>query len=102
MLILDRWRTAPGTPLGDDITWQHKEIADYVMTRIRAQCDLRNNANRSGMTTANTDIRPTLIAESELRKRGWITYPTLAELYTTQSVSQEQHDEKSIAFQVGR
>lgn len=65
------------------------------MTRIRAQCDLRNNANRSGMTVANTDIRPTLIAESELRKRGWVTYPTIAELYTTQSISQEQHDEKS-------
>lgn len=66
------------------------------------QAQLRNNANRSGMTTSNTDIHPTLIHESELARRDWLTNPTLAEVYTTQSISQEQHDERSIAAQTGR
>lgn len=48
------WRVSPNTPLGDNITWQHKEVADYVITRTRVQAELRNNANRSGMTTSNT------------------------------------------------
>lgn len=96
------WRVSPNTPLGDNITWQHKEVADYCLTRTRVQSELRNNANRSGMTTANTDIRPTLIHPVEMHKRGWLTSPTVAEVYTTQNVGQEEHDEKSIAYQTGR
>lgn len=96
------WRVSPGTPLGDDITWQHREVADYILTRARVQAELRNNANRSGMTTANTDIHPTLIHPVEMARRGWLYSPTPAEIYTTQSISQEQHDENSIAAQTGR
>ena len=66
------------------------------------QAELRNNANRSGMTTSNTDIRPTLIHPVEMSKRGWVSSPTVAEIYTTQSVAQEEHDERSIAYQTGR
>jgi hypothetical protein len=54
------------------------------------------------MTTSNTDIRPTLIHPVEMTKRGWLTSPTVAEVYTTQSISQEDHDERSIAYQTGR
>jgi hypothetical protein len=96
------WRVTPGTPLGDDITWQHREVADYILTRARVQAELRNNANRSGMTTANTDIHPTLIHPVEMARRGWLYSPTPAEIYTTQSISQEQHDINSIAAQTGR
>jgi len=96
------WRVSPNTPLGDNITWQHKEVADYVITRTRVQAELRNNANRSGMTTSNTDIRPTLVHPVEMTKRKWVTLPTTAEIYSTQNVSQEQHDEASIAYQTGR
>jgi hypothetical protein len=78
------------------------EVGDYILLRARAQAALRNNANKSGMTTSNSDTRPTLIHEAELARRGWLTNPTLAELYTTQSISQEQHDEQSIAYMTGR
>lgn len=96
------WRVSPDSQLGDNPTWQRNEVADYILTRARVQADLRNNANRSGMTTANTDIHPTLIHESEMARRGWNTLPTVAEIYTTQNISQEQHDERSIAAQTGR
>lgn len=76
-----------------------KEVGDYVLIRTRTQSALRNNANKSGMTVSNSDIRPTLIHECEMARRGWINNPTLAEIYTTQSISQEQHDEASIAYQ---
>lgn len=49
-----------------------------------------------------SDIRPVLIHEAELARRGWINNPTLAQIYTTESISQEQHDEQSIAWQTGR
>lgn len=96
------FRWDPDSPNGDDTMRKRKDVADYIMARVDAQVELRNNANKSGMTTANADVRPTLIAESELRRRGWLVNPTLAEIYTTQSISQEQHDERSIAYQVGR
>jgi hypothetical protein len=96
------WRVSPGTPLGDNIVWQHNEIADYIEERARAQVRLRKNANRSGMTTADGDIRPTLIHESELARRGWRTNPPVSQVYTAQGVTQEEHDEKSIAAQIGR
>lgn len=96
------FRWDPDNPMLDNTMAKRKDVADYIMARVNAQVELRNKANKSGMTTANTDIHPTLIHESELKRRGWINNPTLAEIYTTQSVSQEQHDERSIAFQVGR
>ena len=96
------WRYAPNSVMGENITAQHKDVADYIGARIAAQIALRNSANRSGMTTSNSDIRPTLIAEQELARRGWITNPTLAQIYSTESVSQEQHDVDSIAYQTGR
>jgi hypothetical protein len=96
------WRVSPDSPIGNNIVWQHREVADYCLARTRVQAELRNNANRSGMTTANTDIHPTLISPVEMARRGWLTSPTAAEIYTAQGVSQEQHDEKSIAAQTGR
>jgi hypothetical protein len=96
------WRYSPDSDMGSDITRQHKDVADYIGARVQAQIQLRNNANRSGMTTANTDIRPTLIAEQEMARRGWLVNPTLAQIYSTESVSQEQHDVDSIAYQTGR
>jgi hypothetical protein len=53
-------------------------------------------------THIEQDIRPTLIHQTELAKRGWLTLPTTAEIYTTQSIGQEEHDEQSIAYQTGR
>lgn len=96
------FKYAPDSEMGLDPARMRRDVADYIYTRVRVQAELRNNANRSGMTTANTDIRPTLIDESELARRGWLTNPTLTEVYTTQSISQDQHDEKSVAYQTGR
>lgn len=96
------FRYAPDSDMGSNITAQHTDVADYIGARLKAQIELRNNANRTGMTTANTDIRPTLISEQEMARRGWLVNPTLAQIYSTENVSQEQHDVDSIAFQTGR
>ena len=110
------WRVSPSSDPGMDPTAMRRDVADYILIRARTQSELRNNANKSGMTTSNrcpivffpptnrifSDIRPVLIHEAELARRGWISNPTLAQIYTTESISQEQHDEQSIAWQTGR
>lgn len=96
------WHASPDSDLGSDPRAMRQEVADYIWTRAQVQADLRNGANRSGMTTANSDICPTLIHESELARRGWLTTPTVAEIYTTQNVYGEQHSERTIAAQLGR
>lgn len=96
------WRYVPGSDIGDNITRQHRDVADYIGARIKAQVRLRNNANRSGMTTSNSDIRPVLIAEQELARRGWLTNPTISQIYSTENVSNEEHSPDTIQEKVVR
>jgi hypothetical protein len=56
---------------------QVRELADYVDERIRAAVRRRAFSNRSGMTTANRNIHPTLISENESRKRSARINPTV-------------------------
>jgi hypothetical protein len=48
------WRVSPDSDPGLDPTWMRKEVADYILARARTQTALRNNANKSGMTTSNS------------------------------------------------
>jgi len=65
----------PYLPFGTDyrrLTPEQRraEIADYVAAKTSSQIRLRDNANRTGLTTANYNIHPILIHEVELRKMG--------------------------------
>ena len=64
---------------------QVRELADYVDDRIRKAVKIRSFSNRSGMTTANRNLHPTLLSENEMRKRSATINPSVTQLNPTQS-----------------
>jgi hypothetical protein len=49
---------------------QKKEIADYVIGNVQFQYKLRNNATQSGMTLATRAVKPKLVSDVEMARRG--------------------------------